>query len=475
VSEELDAVVVGAGPNGLAAAITLASAGRSVLVLEAGATPGGGVRSAELTLPGFIHDVCSAIHPLAAGSPFFRQLDLERHGLHLLIPEIQLAHPLADGSASFLRRSVAATSAPWGAHDHRAYTRLIGPMAGHARDIIADALGAPESLPAHPMESGRFAAHAMLPATILARRFASPAARALIAGMAAHSFLRLDRPVSGAAALLLALCGHAYGWPVAEGGSQSLITAMTSHLVSLGGRVETGVTVRTLGDLPPSALMLFDVVPRDLERIAGDALPGRYRRRLAAYRYGPGVFKIDYALAEAVPWTAAGCRYAGTVHVGGTFEEIVAGEEAVARGAVPDRPLVLVGQQSIVDPTRAPAGRHTLWAYCHVPNGSPADMTDRIEAQIERFAPGFRDLVIARHVSAPADLERYNANYAGGDINGGIQDWRQLLSRPVFRRSPYTTPNPRIYLCSSSTPPGGGVHGMCGYNAARAALHRTSR
>jgi phytoene dehydrogenase-like protein len=475
MSERFDAVVVGSGPNGLAAAITVAEAGHSVLVLEAAASPGGGARSAELTLPGFVHDVCSAIHPLAAGSPFLRRLGLEQYGLRMLVPDVQLAHPLDDGSAVALRRSVAATAVSCDRVDARTYERLFESMVEHAGEVVGDVLSAPAHAPRHPLASGRFASHALLPATMLARRFRGQRARALIGGMAAHSFLRLSQPISAASVLMLALCGHAYGWPAAEGGSQSIITAMIGHLERLGGRIETGTTVRGMEDLPGAGMVFFDVTPRQLDRIAGPALPERYLRRLRRYRYGPGVFKVDYALSEPLPWTADDCRAAGTVHLGGTFEEIADDASAVAAGRTPDRPFVLVGQQSIVDATRAPAGMHTLWVYCHVPNGSTVDMTERIEGQIERFAPGFRDLVLARHTTTPADLERYNANYVGGDISGGLQDLRQLFTRPVLRTSPYATPNPRIFLCSSSTPPGGGVHGMCGYSAAHVALRRRAR
>ncbi len=466
-----DAVVVGAGPNGLAAAIVLARAGRSVLVVEAADTIGGGSRTAELTLPGFRHDVCSAIHPLALASPLFAELPLAEHGLEWIDPPAALAHPLDDGSVALLERSVDATAATLDP-DADAYRRLMGPLAADARMIIREIQGPFRLSPLrHPFAMARYGLQALLPATLLARRrFRGVRARAIFAGMAAHSMLRLEQPISAAFGLTLAMTAHAVGWPMPRGGSQAIVDTLAAHLRELGGEIVTGRSVRGLADLPPSRAVLFDLTPRQVLAVAGDELPSRYRRQLEGYRYGPGVFKIDYALDGPVPWRAEGCGRAGTVHLGGTLAEIAASERAVARGKVPERPFVLVAQQSLFDPTRAPAGRHTLWAYCHVPNGSEADMTEPITAQIERFAPGFQDRVLATHTLSAPELEGYNANYVGGDINGGIQDLRQLFTRPAVRLNPYTTPNPRLFICSSATPPGGGVHGMCGYWAARAAL-----
>jgi phytoene dehydrogenase-like protein len=470
-AEVTDAVVVGAGPNGLAAAIALAGAGRSVLVLERADEVGGGARTAELTLPGFRHDVCSAVHPLAVGSPFLRRLELERHGLEFVFSDIEAAHPLDDGSAVALRRSVAETAAGLGV-DAGAYESLIGPVAA-GWDSLADVLLAPPRVPRHPLPAARFGLRAIRSAQRLAgRTFAEPRARALLAGMAAHAMRPLAAPGTAAFGLVLLALGHAVGWPVVRGGSQAVPDAMRAELERLEGVVETGREVRSLSDLPRSRAVLFDVSPRQLVGICGDALPARYVRALGRYRYGPGVFKVDYALDGPVPWQAADCRGAGTVHVGGTLDEIAAGELAVSRGSHPERPYVLVAQQSVADPTRAPAGKHTLWAYCHVPNGSDVDMGPRIEAQIERFAPGFSDLILARASRGPAQMEAANPNYVGGDINAGLASLRQTFARPVLSPCPYATPNPRIFLCSASTPPGGGVHGMCGFHAARAALRR---
>jgi phytoene dehydrogenase-like protein len=466
-----DAVVVGSGPNGLAAAVTLASAGRSVVVLEAAPTVGGGLRSAELTRPGFIHDVCSAIHPLGVASPFFRRLPLHRHGLTWANPPAAVAHPLDDGTAVMLERSVDATAAGFGhAGDAAAYRRVMGPIAADTARILRDVLG-PFRAPRHPLALARFGLLAILPASTLARLlFRGERARAMFAGVAAHAIQPLEHPATGAFGLVLGMLGHAVGWPLPRGGAQRIADALVAHLATLGGEVRPGRRVRSLGDLPDRRAALFDVTPRQLLGIAGPALPDGYTRKLAGYRYGPGVFKVDWALDGPIPWRAAECARAGTVHLGGTLDEIAAAERATWRGAHPERPYVLVAQQSLFDETRAPAGKHTGWAYCHVPHGSREDMTDRIEAQIERFAPGFRDRILDRHTMAPADMERHNLNYIGGDINGGVQDLRQLFTRPVARPVPYSTPNPTIFICSSSTPPGGGVHGMSGFFAARAAL-----
>jgi phytoene dehydrogenase-like protein len=464
-----DAVVVGAGPNGLAAAIVLAEAGLPVRVLEAADTVGGGARSAELTLPGFVHDVCSAIHPLGVASPFFRTLPLAEHGVEWVDPPAALAHPFDDGTAALLERSADADVRGLGEDDER-WCRLFAPLAREAEPLLEDVL-APLHLPSHPVGLARFGARAVLPATALARlSFRGPKARGLFAGLAAHSMLRLERPPSAAFGLILGLLGHAVGWPFPRGGSQRLSDGLASYLRSLGGEIETGRKVESLSELGETRPVLLDVTPRGLLELAGDRLPSRFRRRLERYRYGPGVFKLDWALDGPIPWRAEECARAATVHLGATLEEIAASEAAPSRGEVPERPYVLLAQQSLFDPTRAPAGQHTAWAYCHVPNGSGVDMTERIERQVERFAPGFRERILARSALGPADLERHNPNNVGGDINGGAADLRQLFTRPVARLSPYTTPLPGVFLCSASTPPGGGVHGMCGYHAAKAAL-----
>lgn len=469
--QRYDAVVIGAGPNGLMAAITLAEAGRSVLVLEAAATVGGGVRSAGLTQPGFVHDICSAIHPLAVASPCLRPLPLAHHGLRWIHPDVPLAHPLDDGTAVVLDRSLEATATNLGP-DGPAYHRLMGPLVKDARWLISGYLG-PLRLPRHPIAMARFARLGWQSGVRLAEtRFERPRARALIAGLSAHAMLPLELPTTAAFGLVLGMLGHAVGWPLAAGGSQHLADALAAYLRSLGGVIQTGRRVESLAEFPSSTAVLCDVTPRQLVQLAGDRLPPSYRRRLTRFRYGPGVFKMDFALNGSVPWRAAVCRGAGTVHLGGTMEEIAESERTVAQGEHPERPFVLLAQPSLFDGSRAPEGQHTVWAYCHVPNGSTMDMSDRIEAQIERFAPGFRERILARHTMGPAELESYNPNYVGGDINGGRQDLRQLYTRPVARLSPYTTPDPALFLCSASTPPGGGVHGLCGYHAARAVLTR---
>ena len=467
--ERFDAVVVGAGPNGLAAAIELARAGRSVLVMEAAETPGGGCRSAELTLPGFVHDVCSAIHPLAIASPFFRSLPLERLGARLVHPDIPLAQPLDGGRAALLRRSVDETADAFGG-DARAYRRLMAPLVRNAEELIVDILG-PLGIPDHPLALARFGLMGVRSATSLfGGRFDGDEPKALLGGAAAHAMLPLDRSPTAAVGLLLCLLAHAVGWPLVAGGSVKLTDALVAYLRELGGEVRTGERVTSLEQMPQAQAVLFDVSPRQVVSIAGDELPQRYRNRLERYRHGPGVFKIDWALDGPVPWANEGCSGAGTVHIGGTLEEMAGSERAPWDGRVPDKPYVLLAQQSPFDPSRAPAGQETLWGYCHVPAGCTIDMTERIESQIERFAPGFRDRIIARHTFSPAEMESYNANYIGGDITGGVQDLRQTFTRPVARINPYTTPNERLFICSSSTPPGGGVHGMCGHYAATAAL-----
>jgi phytoene dehydrogenase-like protein len=466
-----DAVIVGGGPNGLAAGITLAQSGKRVLVLEAKETIGGGTRSAELTLPGYVHDICSALHPLGVASPFFRNLPLAQYGLEWVFPPASLAHPLDDGTAVVLEGTVAETAANLGP-DAAAYRRLMGPLVDGWQGLLDDVLG-PLRFPAHPLRMARFGVMALLPAATLARRaFRGERARAVFAGMAAHAMLPLSRPATAAFGLILGLVGHAVGWPMARGGSQRIADALGAHLQSLGGEIVSGRPVRSMEELPEARAMLFNTSPRAMVQIAGDRLPAGYRAALSHFRYGPGVFKVDWALDGPIPWRARACLRAGTVHVGGTLEEIAEGEDAVWQGEHPERPYVLLAQQSLFDATRAPEGKHTAWAYCHVPHGSTEDMTDRIEAQLERFAPGFRDRVLARHTFTAAEMEAYNPNYVGGDINAGVQDLRQFFTRPVVRVNPYTTPVRGLYLCSSSTPPGGGVHGLCGMYAAEAALRR---
>ena len=467
-----EAVVVGSGPNGLASAVTLARAGRSVLVVEAADTVGGGVRSAELTLPDFVHDIWSAVHPLAASSPFFRQLPLADHGLGLVHPPAPLAHPLDDGTAVMLERSVEDTAAGLGP-DVEAYRKLMSPLVERG-DLLEPFLLGRGPVPRHPLAAARFAALGLRSAVGIASRFEGERARALFAGLAAHSMQDLHRLPTASFGLVLGLLGHRHGWPVVRGGSQKLADAITSHLGSLGGTIETGRRVVSLDELPTAVSTMLDLTPRQVIRVAGHRLPSRYIRALRRFRYGPGVFKVDWALDGPVPWAAEECRRAGTLHLGGTLEEIAASEEAVWRGQAPERPYVLAAQQSLFDNTRAPEGKHTLWAYCHVPNGSRVNMTERIEAQVERFAPGFRELILERSARGPAEIERENENYVGGDINGGVQDLRQLYTRPAVRLNPYSTPIEGLYVCSSSTPPGGGVHGLCGYYAARSALAKTS-
>lgn len=464
-----DAVVVGAGPNGLAAAIRVAQTGRSVLVVEAAPQIGGGAQSMELTLPGFVHDVCSAVHPLAKASPFFRTLPLAEHGLEWIDPPAPLAHPLDDGTAALLERLIERTVETLDS-DGPAYRQLMHPLVRDWRRLDAELL-APPHFPAHPFALARFGRRAVRSAGMLiSRYFKDERARALFAGMAAHSALPLEKTATSAFGLVLGAAGHAIGWPVPRGGAQRIAEALGAHLRSLGGEIITDWRVTSVDELPRSRVVLCDLTPRGLLRLAGHGLPINYRRRLERYRYGPGAFKMDWALAAPVPWKAAAAERAGTVHLGGTYEEIAASERAAWNGEHHERPFVLVAQPSLFDETRAPAGRHTLWAYCHVPHASTFDMTGRIESQIERFAPGFRDLILARHAMPPAALERHNANLIGGDINGGAQNISQLFTRPVASLNPYRTPLKGLYICSSSTPPGGGVHGMCGYHAACAAL-----
>jgi phytoene dehydrogenase-like protein len=464
-----DAVVVGAGPNGLAAAIVLAQAKLSVLLVEAGPRVGGGTRTAELTLPGFHHDVCSAIHPMAVASPFFRSLSLDKLGLSFIEAPAALVHPLDDGSAITLERSLAVTAAALGP-DREGYLRLLGPLV-QRHDRLLPALLGPLRWPAHPGSLFRFGMRGLRSASGLADAyFKTLGARALFAGCAAHAFLPFDRATTSAIGLVLLLVAHAHGWPFPRGGSEAIARALAACFLGLGGEIETDRRVGSLAELPSARAILLDLTPRQLVAIAGERLPAPYRRRLERFRYGPAVFKVDWALDRPIPWKAPGCARAAVVHLGGTLEEIAQAESAVWHGVPPERPYVLVAQQSLFDPTRAPAGKHTGWAYCHVPHGSTVDMTAAIERQVERFAPGFRDTILARSRMSPSDLERYNENYVGGDINGGVTDLGQLFTRPVARIVPYATPVKGIYICSSSTPPGGGVHGMCGYFAAQAAL-----
>ena len=464
-----DVVVVGSGPNGLAAGIVAARHGLSVVVIEAHDTIGGGTRTAELTLPGFRHDVCSAVHPMGRASPFFRQLPLHEFGLEWITPPAAAAHPLDGGDAALLGNSLEETVERLGS-DGRAYARWIGPIVRQWSELEADILG-PIGFPAHPFAYARFGLEALLPATLFAKlAFSSEKARALFAGNAAHSILPLSRLGSAAVGVVLCAVAHRFGWPIPRGGSQAIAEALGGCLRSLGGKIVTGHPVETHRELPTARLVLFDTAPRDMVRILGDRLPGRYRRQLEQYRYGPGAFKIDWALSQPIPWTARECARAATVHVGGTLEEIALSEQAPWKGGHAEKPFVLVTQPSLFDSSRAPPGKHTAWGYCHVPNGSDRSMTDAIELQIERFAPGFRDVILARSVRSPSVLERDNPNLVGGDVGGGSNELVSLLFRPTRRL--YSTPARGIYLCSAATPPGGGVHGMCGWNAAMSALRR---
>jgi phytoene dehydrogenase-like protein len=464
---EYDAVVIGSGPNGLAAAITLARAGKSVVVFEAADEIGGGTRSAELTLQGFVHDVCSAVHPMGAASPFFRELPVAQHGLDWIHPPLCVAHPLDGGRAAILDRDIEKTCAALGA-DGLTWRRLVGSLAKNWPKL-EDVTTGPIGLPKHPFAAAAFGVHAIQSAISIARgRFATEEARALIAGLAAHSLEPLDSLGTGAVALVFAVVGHVYGWPIPRGGSQKIADALASYLIELGGEIVMGVRVRSLSELPTTRATLCDTSVPGLMEIAGSEMPASYRAALEKFNLGMGVFKVNWALSAPIPWAAAECRAAGTVHVGGTLEEIAVCENDVNLGKVPERPFVLMAQSSLFDSTRAPAGKHTGWGYCHVPAGCDVDMTERIEAQIERFAPGFRDVILARSTRGPAELERENPNLIGGNVTGGANTLRQILLRPTVRQ--YSTPVRGLYLCSASTPPGGGVHGMCGYHAASRAL-----
>ncbi len=471
MSSEEDVIVVGSGPNGLAAAVALARAGASVLVLEAESEIGGGTRTAELTLPGFAHDVCSAVHPMGILSPFFRELPLAEHGLRWIRPPASVAHPLDEGPALILERSVARSAEGLGA-DGAAYERLVSPLLRSPHRLLADIL-APLRIPRSPLQMARFGMRAAFSANRLARiLFRGERARALFAGCAGHAILPLTHPLTAALGVIFSFTAHVEDWPVARGGSRAIPLALASLLESLGGRIETATRVKRLAELPSARAVLFDTSPDQLVAIAGDALPAGYRRRLERYRYGPGVFKLDWALDGPIPWRDPRCLEASTVHVGGTLEEICASERDMYRGRHAERPYLILCQQSDFDDTRAPEGKRTGYAYCHVPHGSNVDMTDAIEAQVERFAPGFRDRILARHGMNARDFHAYNPNYVGGAITGGVADAFQLFTRPVARLDPYSTPNPRLFLCSAATPPGGGVHGQCGYWAAQSVMKR---
>ena len=463
-----EAIVIGSGPNGLSAAITIAQAGHSVVVYEAEKTIGGGARSAELTLPGFVHDLCSCVHPWAAGSPFFQQLELEKFGVRWIHPEIAMAHPFDDGSAAAVSNPFDRNAVDFGA-DANAIRKLLGPPVESWKEISGDLLGPPR-FPRHPVAMARFGWNAIRPAAKIAGRFATREARAVLAGMAAHSALPLDwRATAGFGLVLWATC-YSIGWPFAAGGSQAIADALAKRLKSLGGEIITGARIENLRHLPRSKAILCDITPRQLLTIAGDNVAASERRRLEGYRYGPGSFKIDWALDAPIPWKSEICRRAGTVHIGGTFEEIADSESGAFQGRHAEHPFVLLAQPSLFDPGRAPVGKHTAWGYCHVPNGSSFDMRDRIESQIELFAPGFRERILARSIMFPRDLEAHNANLVGGDISGGSVELSQLFFRPTPRL--YSTTIRNLFLCSSSTPPGPGVHGMCGHRAAQVALKK---
>lgn len=464
-----DAIIIGSGPNGLAAGIALARAGRTVHVIEGAETLGGGCRSAELTRSGFVHDVCSSVYPMGIASPFLKELPLVEHGLEWVQPAIPLAHPLEGGTAVALRRSVDETAEPLGP-DAEAYRKLLTPLVRDAEVLVRELVG-PPGIPRHPFAALRFGLPALRSGRGMAEAyFRTESAKALIAGLAAHAVLPLESRPGAAIALMLGLAGHAVGWPVVRGGAQKLVDAMAAYLRSLGGTIETGRWVRSLADLPPARAVLFDTTPKQLLAIAGDRVPSSYRQSLAKFRHGPGIFKVDWALSGPIPWAAAECRQAGTVHVGGTLDEISQSEADAFAGRHSERPFVLVTQPSLCDPSRAPAGQHTAWGYCHVPHGSTVDMTAQIEAQIERFAPGFREVILDRSTMNSAEMERYNPNYIGGDIVGGIADLWQVFARPFWSLRPYRLGRSGLYLCSASTPPGAGVHGLCGYHAAKTVL-----
>ncbi|HTB53177.1 MAG TPA: NAD(P)/FAD-dependent oxidoreductase [Ferruginibacter sp.] len=466
--QDYDAIVVGSGPNGLAAAIALQQQGISVLLIEGKDSIGGGLRSTELTLPGFRHDICSAVHPLAVASPFFKTLPLQAHGLNYINPTFAAAHPFDDNTAAVLTNSIEETAKLLG-EDEQAYLKLIQPLV-KAWPLIIDDVLAPLHFPKHPFLMGAFGLKALTSAQHLSKKFSTTQGKGLWAGMAAHSIQPLSNYSTSAIGLVLMAAAHINGWPIPEGGSQSIADALASYFISIGGEIETGFYVKSLDQLPSSKAILFDITPRQLLQIAGHKFSALYQWQLNRYRYGMGVFKIDWALDAPIPFTAEACRKAGTIHIGNTLQEIATGEQQSSEGVQAAKPFVLLSQPSLFDTTRAPQGKHTAWAYCHVPNGSTTDMTSIIENQVERFAPGFKERILAKHTMNTVEIEKYNPNYIGGDINGGIIDLGQLFTRPALRYSPYRTSAKGLYICSSSTPPGGGVHGMCGFNAANRVL-----
>jgi phytoene dehydrogenase-like protein len=465
---DFDAVVVGSGPNGLAAAIVLQQQGLSVLLLEGKDKIGGGLCTEELTVPGYLHDVCSAVHPMAAASPFFSSLPLQQFGLEYIYPEFAAAHPFDDGTTAILQRSIEKTAMSLRG-DKDAYLKLIQPLVNTWPKIAADVLG-PLHFPKYPLDMARFGLNALTSATYLAKTFKTPEAKALFAGMAAHSIQPLSNTATSAIALVLMANGHLKGWPIPKGGSKNIANALASYFQTIGGKIQTNTYITSLGQLPSAKAVLFDVTPKQLLTTAGHQFSNIYKWQLERYRYGMGIFKVDWALDDAIPFTAKNAGQASTIHIGGTFDEIVDSEQTTNDGIHPDKPFVLLTQPTAFDHTRAPKGKHVAWAYCHVPNGSIKNMTDNIERQIERFAPGFRERIIGRHTINTQQLEKYNPNYIGGDINGGIINLAQLFTRPALRRSFYRTSAKGLYICSSSTPPGGGVHGMCGYHAGKRAL-----
>lgn len=465
---QYDAIVVGSGPNGLAAAITMQQQGLSVLLIEGKETVGGGMRTQELTLPHYQHDVCSAIHPMALGSPFFSTLPLQQYGLEFIYAPVQAAHPFDDGTAAFLTKSLDETANSLGV-DGKRYRNLIQPVVENWHELAQDTMG-PFSFPKHPFLLAKFGLNAIQPASLLVKGFKTKQARGLWAGMSAHAIQPFSNWASSAIGLILAAVGHKYGWPIPKGGSQSIADALAAYFVALGGEIQTNNFIESLDELPPHKVLLLDLTPKQILKIAGEKLATGYKKQLQKYRHGMGVFKVDWALDGPVPFTNEDCGKAATVHLGNIFEEIAHSEKITSQGQHPEKPFVLLAQQSVFDHTRAPEGKQTVWGYCHVPNGSTKDMTAAIENQVERFAPGFKDRIIAKSTLNTQQLEAYNPNYIGGDINGGIIDLQQLYTRPTLSLTPYRTSNQSIYICSSSTPPGGGVHGMCGYHAAKTAL-----